>query len=120
MMVLPLFGGGFLVASTAMRSSIKNILSSLFCISFLTLSILTVVRRFFCLLEMFVENGIFLFVELKAESIKLKEILFRFSLERMNGCDCIFCKIVSGEIPSVKIWEDEDFLATLDIFPNTK
>ena|SRR3989344_2142989 len=34
--------------------------------------------------------------------------------------DCIFCKIVKGEIPSAKIWEDKDFLAILDIFPNTK
>ncbi|MEK6897455.1 MAG: HIT family protein [Nanoarchaeota archaeon] len=31
--------------------------------------------------------------------------------------NCIFCKIVAGEIPSVKIWEDEDFLAFLDINP---
>lgn len=34
--------------------------------------------------------------------------------------DCIFCKIVAGEIPSVKIWEDEDFLAILDVFPTTQ
>lgn len=34
--------------------------------------------------------------------------------------DCIFCKIVAGEIPSVKIWEDDEFLAILDIFPNCK
>lgn len=34
--------------------------------------------------------------------------------------DCIFCKIISWEIPCVKIWEDENFIATLDIFPNTK
>jgi len=34
--------------------------------------------------------------------------------------NCIFCKIVGGEIPSVKIWEDEKFLAVLDVFPNTK
>jgi len=34
--------------------------------------------------------------------------------------DCIFCKIVKGEIDSVKIWEDRDFLAILDIMPNTK
>ncbi|HIH14532.1 MAG TPA: HIT family protein [Nanoarchaeota archaeon] len=34
--------------------------------------------------------------------------------------DCIFCKIVQGEIPSAKFWEDKDFLAILDIFPNTK
>lgn len=34
--------------------------------------------------------------------------------------DCIFCKIISGEFDSAKIWEDEDFLAILDINPNTK
>jgi len=32
----------------------------------------------------------------------------------------IFCKIVKGEIESAKIWEDKDFLAILDVFPNTK
>tara|TARA_Y100000310_G_scaffold275227_1_gene291678 strand:+ start:251 stop:604 length:354 start_codon:yes stop_codon:yes gene_type:complete len=31
--------------------------------------------------------------------------------------DCIFCKIVKGEIPSEKIWEDDNFLAILDIKP---
>ena len=34
--------------------------------------------------------------------------------------DCIFCKIISWEIPSVKIWENEYFIAILDVFPNTK
>lgn len=34
--------------------------------------------------------------------------------------DCIFCKIVKGEIPSHKIWEDENHLAFLTIFPNTE
>ena len=34
--------------------------------------------------------------------------------------DCIFCKIVKGEVPSVKIWENKNFLAILDVFPNTK
>ena len=34
--------------------------------------------------------------------------------------DCIFCKIVKGEIPSHKIYEDEEFLAFLDVYPNTK
>ncbi len=29
--------------------------------------------------------------------------------------DCIFCKIVKGEIPSYKIAEDDEFLAFLDI-----
>ncbi len=32
----------------------------------------------------------------------------------------IFSKIVSGEIPSIKILEDEKFLAFLDVFPLTK
>ena len=31
----------------------------------------------------------------------------------------IFSKIISGEIPSFKIYEDENFLAFLDINPNT-
>ena len=34
--------------------------------------------------------------------------------------DCIFCKIVKGEVPSHKIWEDEKHLAFLSIFPNTE
>ena len=34
--------------------------------------------------------------------------------------DCIFCKIVKGEIPCFKVYEDKDFLAFLDINPNTK
>lgn len=29
--------------------------------------------------------------------------------------DCIFCKIVAGEIPSYKVYEDEKYLAFLDI-----
>lgn len=31
--------------------------------------------------------------------------------------DCIFCKIIKKEIPCYKIWEDDDFLAFLDINP---
>lgn len=34
--------------------------------------------------------------------------------------DCIFCKIVKGEIDSAKIWEDDKFAAILDVNPNTK
>ena len=33
----------------------------------------------------------------------------------MKKSDCIFCKIISGEIPSCKIHEDDEFLAILDI-----
>ncbi|WDE08837.1 HIT family protein [Thalassomonas viridans] len=34
--------------------------------------------------------------------------------------DCIFCKIVSGDEPCHKVWEDEEHLAFLSIYPNTK
>ena len=33
--------------------------------------------------------------------------------------DCLFCKIVKGEVPSLKIHENDEFMAFLDIFPNT-
>ena len=29
--------------------------------------------------------------------------------------DCIFCKIIAGEIPASKVYEDEQVLAFLDI-----
>ena len=32
---------------------------------------------------------------------------------------CIFCKIVEGDIPAHKVYEDEDFLAFLDINPQS-
>jgi len=31
--------------------------------------------------------------------------------------ECIFCKIVQGEIPDCRIWENEKFIAFLDIRP---
>lgn len=34
--------------------------------------------------------------------------------------DCIFCKIVNGEIPCAKVYEDENVLAFLDISQVTK
>lgn len=34
--------------------------------------------------------------------------------------DCIFCKIVNGEIPCNKIYEDENVLAFYDIEPRAK
>jgi len=32
--------------------------------------------------------------------------------------DCVFCKIVKGEIPSEKTYEDDNFIAILDINPD--
>ena len=34
--------------------------------------------------------------------------------------NCIFCKMVAGEIPSFKVYEDENCIAALDIGPATK
>ena len=37
--------------------------------------------------------------------------------ENSDGAGCIFCKIVKGEIPCAKVYEDEDILAFLDVAP---
>lgn len=36
------------------------------------------------------------------------------------SADCIFCKIVNGNIPSKKIYEDEDLIVFFDIKPMAK
>jgi histidine triad (HIT) family protein len=33
--------------------------------------------------------------------------------------DCIFCKIIAGELPCYKVYEDEIYLAILDRYPST-
>lgn len=30
---------------------------------------------------------------------------------------CVFCKIIKGEVPCFKVWEDENYLAFLSIYP---
>jgi len=35
----------------------------------------------------------------------------------MSNQDCIFCKIASGQIPAIKIYEDEVVVAFMDIGP---
>jgi len=34
--------------------------------------------------------------------------------------NCIFCMIVNGDIPSTKLYEDEDFIVIMDIGPANK
>jgi len=36
----------------------------------------------------------------------------------MKDADCIFCKIVDGEIPSTKVFENETVFAFKDLHPN--
>lgn len=34
--------------------------------------------------------------------------------------DCVFCQIVNGELACHKVWEDENYLAFLNIKPESK
>ncbi len=34
--------------------------------------------------------------------------------------NCIFCKIVEGKLPAVKIWEDDEHVAILDLYPRVE
>lgn len=38
----------------------------------------------------------------------------------MKDCNCIFCKIANGEIPSTTLYEDDDFRVILDLGPATR
>lgn len=38
----------------------------------------------------------------------------------MTDCNCIFCKIAAGEIPSATITETDDFRVVLDVAPATR
>lgn len=41
----------------------------------------------------------------------------RYARNDNANMECIFCKIIAGEIPSYKVYEDESVLAFLDINP---
>lgn len=36
-----------------------------------------------------------------------------------TNSECLFCKIVAGEVPAHQVWESETHVAFLTIFPNT-
>lgn len=40
--------------------------------------------------------------------------------ENSGHADCIFCKIIAGDIPCAKVYEDEQTFAFLDLCPVTK
>ncbi len=48
-------------------------------------------------------------------------MLYRVKVIRYTGFmeNCIFCKIIAGEIPCYKVYEDDNFLAFLDINPQS-
>lgn len=57
------------------------------------------------------------------KNLSLRELFINYkSVTRPKKLmeDCIFCKIVAGNIPASKIYEDESFMAFLDIKPNTR
>ena len=33
---------------------------------------------------------------------------------------CVFCQIAAGRVPSIRVYEDQDFLAFMDIAPQTE
>ena len=37
-----------------------------------------------------------------------------------NEVNCVFCEIVLGRLPCFKVYEDNDFLAFLDIYPRVE
>jgi len=54
---------------------------------------------------------------------KLKEMLSTLSPEELKELEqqqCIFCLIAQGKIKSIKVYEDSEFLAVLDINPANK
>lgn len=38
----------------------------------------------------------------------------------MPKSDCIFCKIIKKEVPSISVFEDKDTLAFMEIFPSAQ
>ena len=42
------------------------------------------------------------------------------TLQAAYDTDNIFAKILRGEIPSVKVWEDDHVLAFMDVFPQSE
>ena len=36
------------------------------------------------------------------------------------AADCVFCRIIGGRLPSVRLYEDEKFLVFMDIAPQTE
>ena len=51
------------------------------------------------------------------DKIKKRKCILEKENEKMRDANCVFCKILDGVIPSVKLYEDEEFVIILDIGP---
>ncbi len=49
--------------------------------------------------------------------LQLPSSLFSDRIKLVIEMDCIFCKIVNGEIPSKKLYEDDKVIAIMDVNP---
>tara|TARA_B110000503_G_scaffold69511_1_gene108332 strand:+ start:2287 stop:2766 length:480 start_codon:yes stop_codon:yes gene_type:complete len=54
------------------------------------------------------------------DEVKIRILFYIYELQKDSRKMSIFTKIISGEIPSYKIAENDDFIAFLDINPNAK
>ncbi len=59
-----------------------------------------------------------LFVFFIVRRIKFIKHINKFVFGDIMADECIFCKIIAGEVTCSKVYEDEDTLAFLDIAPN--
>lgn len=41
-------------------------------------------------------------------------------IAEMQKKNCVFCKIIAGDVPSHKVYEDDKIISILDIYPSTK
>ncbi len=48
------------------------------------------------------------------------EELEEFIKSQQQGQKCIFCEIISGKIPSIKVYEDQEIIAIMEIMPASK
>jgi histidine triad (HIT) family protein len=66
----------------------------------------------------------------KEQAMSLKEEIEEASPEELEefiknqtkaqDSKCVFCEIISGKIPSIKVYEDQDILAIMEIMPASK
>ncbi|MEM4703098.1 MAG: HIT family protein [Candidatus Pacearchaeota archaeon] len=56
----------------------------------------------------------------KASSEELEAFIKQMQQAEQQASECIFCKIIKGELETVKIFEDKEILCVLDIAPASK